>query len=53
MQYANNGSLSSYLDQNIDKLTWKMKLQHLKDIAYCLKNIHDVVWCTVIYMAET
>jgi hypothetical protein len=31
MQYANNGSLLSYLDQNINKLTWKMKLQHLSD----------------------
>ena len=42
MQYANNGSLLSYLDQNINKLTWKDKLQHLKGIAYYLKNIHDV-----------
>src|SRR5436190_1678960 len=42
MQYANNGSLLSYLDQNINKLTWKMKLQHLKRIAFYLSNIHDV-----------
>ena len=41
MQYANDGSLLSYLDQNINKLTWKDKLQHLKGIAYYLKNIHD------------
>jgi len=40
MQYANNGSLLSYLDQNINKLTWKMKLQYLKDIALHLRNIH-------------
>src|SRR6185503_2892421 len=40
MQYANNGSLLSYLDQNINKLTWKMKLQHLLDIARYLKNMH-------------
>jgi len=40
MQYANNGSLLSYLDQNINKLTWKMKLEHLKDIAYFLRAIH-------------
>src|SRR6185437_13517416 len=42
MQYANNGSLLSYLDQNINKLTWKMKLQYLKDIALCLCSIHNV-----------
>ena len=42
MQYANNGSLLSYLDQNINKLMWKAKLRHLHDIAYCLREIHDV-----------
>ena len=36
IQYADNGSLSSYLYQNINKLTWKMKLEYLKDIAYRL-----------------
>ena len=41
MQYANNGSLLSYLDQNINKLTWKMKLDCLKEIAYDLYSIHD------------
>ena len=41
MQYANSGSLKSYLEQNIDKLTWKMKLYHLRDIAYCLYDIHS------------
>src|SRR5438128_6755977 len=40
MQYANNGSLPSYLDKNINKLTWKMKLQYLKEIAGKLRNIH-------------
>ena len=40
MQFANNGSLLSYLDQNINKLTWKDKLEHLKDIAHYLKKIH-------------
>src|SRR6185312_719619 len=40
MQYANNGSLLSYLDQNINKLTWRMKLQYLKDIAFYLHVIH-------------
>src|SRR6185369_38839 len=41
MQYANNGSLLSYLNQNINKLTWMDKLRHLKDIAYYLEDIHD------------
>ena len=40
MQYANKGSLLSYLDQNINKLTWKEKLQCLWDIAYRLWAIH-------------
>src|SRR5438128_3951756 len=40
MQYANNGSLLSYLNQNINKLTWKMKLQYLRTIAYQLMHIH-------------
>ena len=30
------------MDQNINKLTWKMKLHQLKDIAGYLENIHDV-----------
>ena len=41
MQYANNGSLLSYLDQNINKLTWKDKLQHLSNIAWYLDSIHS------------
>ena len=41
MQYASNGSLLSYLDQNINKLTWKDKLYHLKDIACYLHYIHN------------
>ena len=40
-QYANNGSLLSYLDQNINKLTWRMKLDYLKDIARYLYHIHN------------
>ena len=42
MQYANNGSLLSYLNQNINKLTWRMKLEHLKDIADYLDTIHSI-----------
>src|SRR6185437_4166411 len=41
MQYANNGSLLSYLDQNINKLTWWMKLQCLKDIVSYLSNLRN------------
>ena len=41
MQYANNGSLLSYLDQNINKLTWRMKLLCLNKIAVDLRIIHD------------
>ena len=40
MQYASNGSLLSYLNQNINTLTWKMKLQHLFKIATYLYYIH-------------
>jgi len=42
VQYANNGSLLSYLDQNINKLTWRMKLLCLQEIAMYLKSIHYV-----------
>ena len=42
MQYANDGSLVSYLGQNISKLTWKMKLQLLSGIAYDLHQMHDL-----------
>ena len=42
MQYANNGSLLSHLDQNINKLTWKDKSQHLEKIAHYLRIIHRV-----------
>src|SRR6185436_2492543 len=40
MEYADNGSLLSYLDQNINKLTWYKKLKHLVQIAYYLNHIH-------------
>src|SRR6185437_6414908 len=42
MQYANNGSLLSYLDQNINKLTWIDKLECLHSIAGYLSIIHEV-----------
>src|SRR6185437_5647692 len=37
-----NGSLLSYLDQNINKLMWRDKLRHLLYIADYLRNIHNV-----------
>jgi len=40
MQYANNGSLLSYLSRNINMLTWKMKLNCLMNIARNLSYIH-------------
>src|SRR5436190_1672217 len=42
MQYANKGSLLSYLDQNINNLTWKMKLEHLLSISLHLRTIHTM-----------
>ena len=47
MQYANDGGLLSYLDQNINKLTWRRKLKHLRDIGSFLISIHkaDLVHC--------
>src|SRR6185369_11230703 len=39
---AKNGSLLSYLNQNINKLTWKDKLRHLRDIADHLWIIHYI-----------
>ena len=42
MQYANNGSLLSYLDQNINKLTWMDKFLHLRYISRYLDSIHHV-----------
>src|SRR5437879_4765362 len=40
MPYANDGNLSTYLAQNINKLTWNMKLQLLHSIANNLFYIH-------------
>ena len=41
MQYANDGNLLSYLDRNINKLTWMMKMKCLIDIADRLFTIHQ------------
>jgi serine/threonine protein kinase len=47
MQYANDGDLLSYLNRNINKLTWTMKLWLLNDIADSLSSIHteNLVHC--------
>src|SRR6185369_1706433 len=42
MQYANNGSLLSYLDQNINQLTWMDKSQYLYNIALNLWTVHSM-----------
>ena len=40
MEYAYGGNLLSYLDQNINKLTWSMKLRYLKNIMCDLQTVH-------------
>jgi len=49
MQYAVNDNLFSYLNQNINELTWTRKLGHLCDIAYCLHGMHNagLVYCYI------
>ena len=41
MQYADDGDLLSYLNRNINQMTWKVKLLCLRDIAVCLFDIHN------------
>src|SRR6185295_17520091 len=41
MQYAEGGNLLTYLVQNINKLTWRMKAELVKFIAYNLEVIHS------------
>jgi serine/threonine protein kinase len=41
LQYAKNGSLRKYLDNNFSNLKWKEKLNILYEIAFSLYNIHD------------
>jgi len=47
MQHADKGNLMSYLGNNINIMTWKMKLRILKEILFELYNIHydDLVHC--------
>ena len=41
MQYASNGNLLFYLEQNINRLTWRMKLLYLKQLAHNLWAFHN------------
>src|SRR6266498_1157230 len=40
LDYAENGSLRSYLDKEYDKLSWKTKFYDLWNIATGLKKLH-------------
>ena len=40
LQYAKHGNLWSYLEQNFNKMTWKMKCEFLNDLAQGLHWIH-------------
>ncbi|RIB23640.1 kinase-like domain-containing protein [Gigaspora rosea] len=40
-QYANNGSLHSFLSTKFQDLTWQIKLKILKDILLDLRDIHE------------
>ena len=42
MEYANNGNLLYYLDQNINQLTWMDKLQYLTSIVCDLRTVHSM-----------
>ena len=39
-EYAKHGNLWSYLEQNFNKMTWKMKCEFLNDLAHGLNWIH-------------
>src|SRR5581483_2453599 len=41
MEYANNGSLRQYLNNNFNSLNWSQKLLNLNWIAYGLNEIHE------------
>src|SRR6185312_11698698 len=41
IQYAQGGNLLSYLVQNINELTWRMKAELVKYIAFNLEVIHS------------
>jgi serine/threonine protein kinase len=41
LEYAENGSLRNYLDNNYDKLSWRAKFKYLWYIAFGLQGIHE------------
>ncbi|CAJ0640802.1 10606_t:CDS:2 [Entrophospora sp. SA101] len=42
MQYASEGNLREYLDQNFQRFDWWKKINMLKDIVLGLQSIHSV-----------
>jgi len=40
MQHAKHGDLWSYLGQNLNRMTWKRKLELVLEIAYSLQLVH-------------
>ncbi|GBB84956.1 hypothetical protein RclHR1_11540006 [Rhizophagus clarus] len=41
LDYAENGNLRDYLNQNYNKLDWRVKITYLLDIASGLEHIHE------------
>ena len=41
MEYADGGTLQSYLKQNFDKLTWDNKLNLAFQLAYAVSCLHE------------
>src|SRR6185312_9608613 len=41
MQHAKDGNLFVHLEQYINKITWKDKLEYLRDIAKGLRIVHE------------
>ena len=41
MNYANNGNLRQYLNNNFNSFDWKNKLHNLDIISYGLSRIHS------------
>lgn len=41
MEYADNGTLRTYLDKNFDRLTWKDKLNIAYQLACAVLCLHN------------
>ena len=53
MEYADGGTLQTYLKRYFDKLTWDHKLNLALQLAYAVSCLHDkgIVHCDlVIYL---